>query len=561
MTQLAKTVIHNQVKKLADLYFGADSATKDNEHKRALSKGFALLSTMQLLDMDEDTAMDAVVDGSNDLGIDAIWIDEPQNGYFDAHIFQVKYTENLDKEKGFPENEVIKIISSLRVILRKKTFNINDALDIQLSRIKSHINEFNIPNFYVYLCNNGQGLANNAQAHIDSFLAETPENIKRYHFRYVNHVDIFQASEKAQPVNCTLEFSGGFVDEAINFKRAFVGKVLVTHIAELLNQFNDRLLGRNVRDFLGFRRAVNDGIRTTLTDAGKSRDFYFLNNGITFVCEKFDYAQGSHGARARLTHAQIINGGQTSRTIQNLINERPDLDFSQVYVLVRAYQVDMDDEGDLIHDIITATNSQNAIFARDLHANDAVQRKLETGLKHYGIRYLRRRDMRKAKAGDIRMELAAECLITVLLHRPVDAKYRKPLHFTDEFYAEAFAESRVTPELVWFATGLFKRIESLRKTSSIKSLVKQYPFIPLASHFILYLMYQDMTKINTIKPDTIQAIMTKLDDSNQFYSYYQAAVQRLAGEIKKAIDEDKREDAFTVARLLRSEIFQQSVLQ
>lgn len=551
MSQLSKTVIHNRVAKLADIHYGAGQALPENERKRALSKGFALLSVMQLLELDEEVAVDAVVDGKNDMGIDAIWVEEPQSEYFDVHLFQVKYTEDLEKDKGFPENEVIKIIGTLRSLLKKTSFDVNQSLDIQLSQVKAHIEEFNIPNFYIYLCNNGQGLSQNAQAHINVFLSESPENSKRYTFRYVNHVDIFQASEKAQPVNCALEFTGGFVDEAINFKRAFVGKVQVAQIAELLNQFGDRLMGRNVRDFLGFKRAVNEGIRSTLSDPAKSKDFYFLNNGITFVCEKLDYAQDMGGARARLTNAQIINGGQTSRTIQSIINDRSDLDFSQAFVLVRAYQVDMDDEGDLIHDIITATNSQNAIFARDLHANDTVQRKLEAGLKHYGIRYLRRRNMQRAKPDDIRMELAAECLITVLLKKPVDAKYRKALHFTKEYYQDAFDENRVSAELVWFVTRLFKRIESARKASD-KNNLNKYPFIPLSSHCLLLLIYHQAVSKSPIDAANIQTMMGLLD-SPEFAGFYEEALEVMATLLDRVLDSGRQGDAFFLAQALRSE--------
>ncbi|MBP8150506.1 MAG: AIPR family protein [Xylophilus sp.] len=556
MSQLSKTVIHNQVYRLSEQHYGLSGASSTDERRRALSKAFALLCAMQWLDLDEDEALDAVVDGSNDRGIDAIWVAEPQGGFFDVHLFQTKYSEDLDRDKGFSENEVIKIINTLRGLLRQKNFQVNNALDIHLAEVRSHLDEFNLPNFFVYLCNNGQGFSPNAQAHIDAFLSESPENSKRYKFRYINHVDIFRASEKTEPVNCALDFAGGFVDEAINFKRAFVGKVQVAQIADLLNQFDDRLLGRNVRDFLGFRRVVNEGIRATLQDADKCKDFYFLNNGITFVCDKLSYAQGASGARARLSNAQIINGGQTSRTIQNVVNDAPERDFSQAYVLVRAYEVDMDDQGDLIQDIITATNSQNAIFARDLHANDAVQRTLEAGLKAYGMRYLRRRDSARAKPDDIRMELAAECLVTVLLHKPVDAKYRKTLHFMPEFYPEIFNVAQVTPEMVLLATGLFKRIETERKHAD-SSRLQQYPFIPLASHFLLWWIYQAVTANKRPDRAAWSALSTQLAPGN-FGGYYQDALDALSNQLTTSLRDEQRDDALALAQLLRSDGFVKS---
>ena len=555
MTQLAKSVVHNQVVRLAESRFEATApGTSDEQRKRVLSKAYAMLTAMQLLELDEETAYDTVVDGKNDMAIDAILVEEPINEYFEVHLFQVKYSVDLDKDKGFAETDVIKMLRSLSVLLKNEPFDVRRHLDLQLTAIKAQIEEFNIPNFNVYLCNNGQGLAPNAQAHIDAFIAESPENAKRYRFRYVNHTDVFRASERAQPVHCALEFSGGFVDEAINFKRAFVGKVPVAQIAELMNQHGDLLLTRNVRDFLGFKRSVNEGIRATLLDAEKRKDFYFLNNGITFVCDKLDYAPGAYGARTRLSHAQIINGGQTSCTIQAVLNDVPDIDFSQTFVLVRAYQVDMDGESDFIHDITTATNSQNAIFARDLHANDPVQRRLEAGLKHYGIHYLRRRDTRRAKADNIRMEVAAECLVTVLLRRPIDAKYRKSLHFTSEFYPEIFDEKRLTPELVWLLNALFKRIENARKHASTERLAA-YPFIPLASHYLLLGMHHALTAGQPVTAATVRDLIDTVKGS-EFDPLYEQSLETLKQLVDAKMQQPaQRTDAVVITHLFRSETF------
>lgn len=558
MSQLSKNVIHNQVCKLAEIHFGVNSTSTDEVRKRALSQAYTQLCVMQLLELDDETASDAVVDGSNDMAIDGVWVEEPQSEYFNIHLFQIKYSEDLDKNKGFPENEVIKIIDTLRSLLKRNTFKVNDALEVQLALIKAHIEEFNIPNFNIYLCNNGQGLAPNAQAHIDAFLAESPENPKRYRFRYINHSDVFQASARAEPVDCSIEFSGGFIDEAINFKRAFVGKVQIAQIAELLNQHHDRLLGRNVRDFLGFRRAVNDGIRNTLRNPSKNKDFYFLNNGITFVCEKLDYAQSVNGVRAKLTNAQIINGGQTSRTIQAVVQEASEVDCSQTYVLVRAYQVTMDDEDDFIQDIITATNSQNAIFARDLHANDLVQRNIETGLAHYGIRYLRRRDQRRAKPEDIRIEVAAEALVTVLLKKPIDAKYRKALHFTPEFYPEIFDERKVLPELIWQAVTLFKKIESQRKHPS-EAVLSKHPFVPMASHLILMLMQQELIGGERISRENIANCLADINGSN-FNELYIKALKLISEALQETSDSILPSDAYSLAHVLRQERFVQVLI-
>jgi hypothetical protein len=251
-----------------------------------------------------------------------------------------------------------------------------------------------------------------------------------------------------------------------------------------------KLLKQNVRDFLGFSKVVNQAIKSTLLDKDKRDDFFFLNNGITMVCEKIDYSSGSESTRARLSNVQIINGGQTSKTIQNVVDENPNINFSDTFVLVRVYQIDMSKENEFVNAITTATNSQNAIYAKDLKANDEAQQKIEQGLKQYDIEYLRRRDQRRARPQDIRMDMVAEVLLSCILQKPEDAKYRKSLHFTEEYYSEIFNTSKINAELIYFSTTLFKKIESKRKAEQNT----EFPFVVFASHYVLMLVYKQYIK-------------------------------------------------------------------
>lgn len=399
----------------------------------------------------------------------------------------------------------------------------NDKLHQKLVDINAIVDEFNIPNFHIYFCNNGQTWSANSQKIIDDFLNESIENKKRFNFNYINHDTIFSLFEKSHPVNCFLNFSGRIVDEAINFKRSFVGKVSVSNIHALMQEHGTKLLKQNVRDFLGFSKSVNQAIKSTLMDANKKDDFFFLNNGITMVCEKIDYASGTDSVRAKLTNVQIINGGQTSKTIQKVVDENPQMCFTDTFVLVRVYQIDMSRENEFVNAITTATNSQNAIYAKDLKANDDVQQQIDNGLKQYDVVYLRRRDQRRARAQDIRMDMAAEVLLSCILRKPEDAKYRKALHFTEEFYGEIFDQDKVNVEMIYFATLLFKKIETKRKADDKKA----YPFTAFASHWVLMVVYQQF--IQKYKKIDHASLVQHLYwfDSDEFGVFYQQAIEAI----------------------------------
>jgi hypothetical protein len=546
---LSKSIIDKQVHQLAQRFFSQDFMGPEADRSRALTKAFTLLVGKLMHGLDDDEALDLVVDGKNDFSIDAIYATEPHNEFFDIYLYQTKYSANLDKSAGIGETDVNKMISTLRRFMSLTHYDVQSRLHQKLVDIQSTIADFNIPNFHIYFANNGQGWSPNTQRLIDDFLQENPENKKRFQFHYLNHDNLFQLFERNKPVNCSLSFSGKVIDEAIHFKRSFVGKVSVAHIHALMQEHGDQLLKQNVRDFLGFSKLVNNAIRETLLDTNKRDDFFFLNNGITMVCDKIDYAAGVDSVRAKITNAQIINGGQTSKTIQAVVEANPELNFSDTYVLVRVYQIDMDADDEFVNAITTATNSQNAIFAKDLKANDPIQKEIEQGFVAYQVQYLRRRNHRRAQGVDIRMDMAAEVLLSAVLRRPQDAKYRKALHFSDEFYADIFDKRQMSVEVIYFAVMLFKKIETLRKSAD----AREYQFLPFASHLLLTVVYQRYIGSNQ-QPNhqNITACLDWLSDA-RFTEFYESALETIKLTLQQmSIDE---QDTLTMVHQMKQKGF------
>lgn len=82
---------------------------------------------------------------------------------------------------------------------------------------------------------------------------------------------------------------------------------------------------------------------------------------------------------------QIVNGGQTSKTVQQIAKEIGG-DIGAAQVLVRIYELPSDDD-DLVSAITYATNSQNPVDLRDLKANDANQKNLAQSISALGYSY------------------------------------------------------------------------------------------------------------------------------------------------------------------------------
>ena len=97
----------------------------------------------------------------------------------------------------------------------------------------------------------------------------------------------------------------------MNYLRVLLGRVAVQTIADLFEEHGDRLLQRNIRRYLGLHsNRVNTAIHDTLC-SDKADKFYFYNNGITIVCDKFD-GFFTTVTRGLVTYLPPINNGNRS---------------------------------------------------------------------------------------------------------------------------------------------------------------------------------------------------------------------------------------------------------
>ena len=100
-------------------------------------------------------------------------------------------------------------------------------------------------------------------------------------------------------------------------------------------------------------------------------NFYFYNNGITITCSQFGHNALQQGNwRVQMSDLQIVNGGQTARTVQRVIAEAGNT-MGDAEVLVCIYELQPLQEGcaehrgldynDFVEAITLATNSQNPV--------------------------------------------------------------------------------------------------------------------------------------------------------------------------------------------------------
>jgi hypothetical protein len=206
---------------------------------------------------------------------------------------------------------------------------------------------------------------------------------------------------------------------------------------------------------------VNKDIQATCTNVDASYEFWFLNNGITVVCEKFDPVTDPDNAHVKLQNLQIVNGCQTATTIA--LAQKAGKLASDVRVLTRVYQTQ---DPKLVDKIVLTTNNQNQISSRDLRANDPVQVDMERAFEIYGYYYERKPRQFDSKAVDIDRlftnEYVAQAYLAVVMKTPSDARARKYKVWGD-LHGKIFSGAAVEPYIL--ATVVAARVSEWLRVS------------------------------------------------------------------------------------------------
>jgi hypothetical protein len=456
-------IIDQRIRKIAE-DLAADLENRlniKNDEVKARSASFVFLAVKTLLDLSDEEVLDCLTEGGNDFGVDAIHIGDIEDGEFVVTLFQGKYKQDLAGNANFPQSGVEKVIQAIRYLFDPNAvITANDLLRRRIEEIRSLIRDGHIPRVRVVLCNNGLKWADTAQ----QLIVQTGFPHDQVGWEHLNHDDMVRLMQAIKPVDDTLRLSGKAIVEDLDYCRVLVGKIPVREIEVLFNKHGDLLLERNVRRFLGLQgNRVNLGIQHTLNNEEERGNFYFYNNGITLLCKKFTYnALQGENYQVRAEGLQIINGGQTCKTIQStlaaLAGASPGLE--KAFVLVRLYQLP-DDSVDLVRSITYATNSQNPVDLRDLRSNDPKQKSLESAMAGLGYTYHRHRSQASLKPSDISSATAAEAVLSVWRSRPHQAKYYGREHF-GKLYDLIFSDTLNASQAI-IATLLFRFAENKRR--------------------------------------------------------------------------------------------------
>jgi hypothetical protein len=460
----------------ADMAMALGTSQTGDEH-RLKSASFTALCLQAVLRVDEDEAIDCLTDGSDDVGIDSIHIGDITDGEFLVTIAQAKYSKNLAGTSGYPATAIGKIVQTVGHIFDPRSkLRMHRRLEEQVAEVRGLILNGNIPQVRVLLCSNGKTWEPNGQNQIDA----SGLTKQRVTFTHISHRTLIRLQTSKKSTDAHLKLSGKAVVDDFDHRRVLVGRLPVSQIKMIFDTHGDTLLDRNIRRYLGVRdNRVNSGIQDTLADPKSRSDFYFFNNGITAICTKFSHnGLQSEDWDVKTSGLQIVNGGQTCKTIQRTLHDHANEDYSKTYVLLRLYEL-ADEDDKLIGSVTFATNSQNPVDLTDLRSNDSVQERLSESLRDLGFEYKRKRDEQAASAPEvITSSVAAESVMAVWRRKPHSAKFGKAKLFGD-FYDDVFDRNLQAAHVV-LSVLIYRMVESERKRPK----QKRPRFVAYASHYL-----------------------------------------------------------------------------
>ena len=445
----------------------------------------------ELIDMITDTKFLSDVYGikNNDMGIDAVYIDEEEKC---IKIFNFKFRRNFKANSVPKEKDVYDSVRFFASIENEKT----DDLD---SRTKQAVQDI----IDKYKSNDPYETKFYMVANVDEPFEEIP-GLDQYKtlfdidiisivlgdiITYISNSPEDKCAELFVDADAILTYEPG----AYSTSKSFLIKMPVCDLIritcsndayrcdcncdyELLNDASLEMgfLYENVRGYLGDTK-YNRNILMTL-DA-EPDNFFMYNNGITITATNItsESKNAKKKVKINIEGFQIVNGGQTVRSIYRFLNEHDDVDkLSNASVLVRLFQTERDN--DLKNKIAEYTNSQNAISPSDLKSICVLQEQIESFLMGKRIAY-------KRKTGDTGKEVP-ECDNSISMERmaqiiysyngyPDRASNNKKQLF-DKYYNDIFPDDLDFDMLYSIVEMYFSIVDEYKKYPEIKAFPQKY---------------------------------------------------------------------------------------
>lgn len=348
---------------------------KDINKYTNISQAFGHFILKMLFGLTDEEALDCCTDGSDDNGIDAIYVESDKK----VHFFQFKFPSKANNiNKGVSDEEVLKLCNGVQsFVSTDEIFNKVSWNDLLKDKRQEFL-EADICDLKLWIVRySNQDLSNSSDViinnYMDKYYRETGNSIEFEKILAMECMNLYESRAKNIWPDFVLPYSKTltpFTDEKASISSAYVS---LKSIYDTFYSIQDTVFEGNVR-FLSPNSKINDGIRETILTSPEN--FHLLNNGITIVCKGCSDINAKSYFNVKC--GSIINGAQTVGTIINTLfslteEQRKQYDKSFVFVKIISFSND----NSLINDMVYTLNTQNQMKNSYTIANDIIVKKLQ----------------------------------------------------------------------------------------------------------------------------------------------------------------------------------------
>ena len=371
--------ISNQLhKKYADIpltdYIGQDEeqAKEAARNSRCLA---ALAIEMETGETTPETLIEAITDGANDQGLDAIYLDE---NHKELVLVQSKWRS--DGSGSITSDEISKFTHSVELIFDSSFENANDRIKSKQSDILTALSEFGYTIHAIMITTAKEHINKQNFDIFESLLKRVNDEHKFLYFREINQRDIYSYLAKdvdRNNIDLTIELNNwGYISEPC---KVFYGTISASEIAKWYQDYGNDLFSQNIRSFKESTE-VNQGIIKTLTE--EPENFFLYNNGIKLLCSSTSrtsrHSNNHTITTIKLKNVSIVNGAQTTGAITKFYQDQTNAE-KEAFVFIEV--IDLTGLPESAASTITKlSNTQNRIESKDFAALDPTQAQIARDL-------------------------------------------------------------------------------------------------------------------------------------------------------------------------------------
>ncbi|MBU2851243.1 AIPR family protein [Acidithiobacillus ferrivorans] len=376
MAILKKVLVARFVPFLPPLLGNANPA---DQAAKQLSRAFSAFTLNKLLDIAPQAAAASVVDDFNDKGIDAIYYHAPSETLY---LLQTK----LKESEQFKQEDALPFCEGIRLLLKQEFTAFNANVQNRKADIESALDSCS--HIKLVVPYTGDGVSQTASDALQSLLDDEDLDEERLAalVEYYTATEITRdllAEQAYQPVHTDIALQK--YEKVENPRSTYYGVARLGDLVALHQMHGKALYERNIRYFLGSSRSdVNKAIKNTLRDA--PRDFFYLNNGVTAVCDLIEPKATKNGAkRFKVRGLSIINGAQTVASAAEFVRQHPGKSIEDARVMLTLIKAPAD--GPFGKRVTKARNHQNPVQTVNFASLDENQERLRQEIAHLGFEY------------------------------------------------------------------------------------------------------------------------------------------------------------------------------